>query len=78
MKQELPALKPREVIAALQKDGFVLRRQTGSHAILYKANIQRPLSIPIHTKDIPRGTLKAIIRQANLTISEFLKLLWIV
>jgi len=75
MKQELPALKPREVIAALQKDGFVLRRQTGSHAILYKANIRRPLSIPIHTKDIPRGTLKAIIRQANLTISEFLELL---
>jgi len=75
MKQELPSLKPREVIAALEQAGFSIRRQTGSHAILFKPGIPRPISIPIHPKDLPRGTLRAIIRQADLKIDEFLKLL---
>jgi len=75
MKQELPSLKPREVIAALERAGFLVRRQTGSHAILYKSGVRHPVSIPIHPKDLPRGTLRAIIRQADLKIGEFLKLL---
>jgi predicted RNA binding protein YcfA (HicA-like mRNA interferase family) len=72
---ELPALKPREVIAALESAGFVIKRQTGSHVILYKPGLRRPLSIHIHIKDMPVGTLRAIIRQASLTVEEFLKLL---
>jgi predicted RNA binding protein YcfA (HicA-like mRNA interferase family) len=75
MKQELPALRPKQVIAALVQAGFILKRQTGSHAILYKPDIRRPVTIPTHTKDLPIGTLRAIIRQANLTLDEFLKLL---
>lgn len=73
MKQELPALKSREVIAALERAGFSVKRHTGSHVILYKEGLNRPLTVPIHTKDLPIGTLRAIIRQANLTIDEFLK-----
>lgn len=75
MNPELPILKPREVIAALEKAGFSVKRQTGSHAILYKTGIPRPISIPIHTRDLPKGTLRAIVRQANLTVEGFLKLL---
>jgi len=75
MKQELPSLKPKEVISALERAGFLVKRQTGSHAILYKPDIRRPISIPIHPKDLPIGTLRAIIRQANLTVDEFLRLL---
>ncbi len=75
MKHELPALRPKEVIAALERAGFSLKRQTGSHAILYKPDIHRPISVPTHSRDLPIGTLRAIIRQANLTIEEFLKLL---
>jgi len=75
MKQELPSLKPKEVVVAPEQAGFLLKRQTGNHAILYKPGISRPISIPIHPKDMPRGTLRAIIRQANLTIEEFLKLM---
>ncbi|OGO05353.1 MAG: hypothetical protein A2Y91_05340 [Chloroflexi bacterium RBG_13_54_8] len=75
MKQELPALKPRELIAVLERAGFSIKRQTGSHVVLYKQGIKRPLTVPIHPKDLPRGTLRAIIRQANLTISEFRELL---
>jgi predicted RNA binding protein YcfA (HicA-like mRNA interferase family) len=75
MKRELPILKPKETVAALERAGFLLKRQTGSHAILYKPGTLRPISIPIHPKDLPRGTLRAIIRQANLTVEEFLKFL---
>jgi len=75
VKQELPALKPREVIAVLERVGFSIRRKTGSHVILYREGLKRPLTVPIHPKDLPRGTLRAIIRQANLTLEEFLKLL---
>lgn len=71
----LPSLKPREIVAALERSGFTIKRQTSSHVILYKAALRRPISIPIHSKDLPKGTLRAIIRQANLTIEEFLKLI---
>ncbi|MBM3143059.1 MAG: type II toxin-antitoxin system HicA family toxin [Chloroflexi bacterium] len=72
MKQELPSLKPREVVEALERVGFSIKRQTGSHIILYKSGLRRPLSIPVHPKDLPKGTIRAIIRQANLTVEEFL------
>ena len=75
MKRELPSLKPKELVAALERSGFLVKRQTGSHLILYKPGIPRPISIPVHTKDLPKGTLRAIIRQANLTVDEFLKLI---
>jgi len=46
MRQGLPVLKPRQVVAALEKAGFEVRRQTGSHVIMYKSGIRRPISIP--------------------------------
>jgi predicted RNA binding protein YcfA (HicA-like mRNA interferase family) len=75
VKQGLPALKSAQVIKALEKAGFELRRQSGSHVILFKSDLKRPLSVPLHSKDLPSGTLRAIIRQANLTLDEFLSLL---
>jgi predicted RNA binding protein YcfA (HicA-like mRNA interferase family) len=75
MSKELPVLKPVEVISALEKTGFVIRRQTGSHAILYRAGIHRPVTVPVHTGEMPKGTLRAIIRQSGLTVEEFIALL---
>jgi predicted RNA binding protein YcfA (HicA-like mRNA interferase family) len=75
VKQELPALKPKEVLKALERAGFQVKRQTASHVILYRPELKRPLTIPIHTKDLPLGTLRAIIRQANLSVDEFIRLL---
>lgn len=74
MREDLPVMKPREVIAALEKAGFELRRETGSHIIVYKPGVRRPISMPQHLKDLPKGTLRAIIREAGLTRDEFLKL----
>ena len=75
MRRELPVLKPKQVVAALEKAGFEVRRQTGSHVIMYKAGIHYPISIPQHPGDLPKGTLRAIIRQAGLTTKQFLELL---
>ena len=72
MRRELPVLKPKQVVAALEKAGFEIRRQTGSHIILYKSGIRHPISIPQHPGDLPKGTLRAIIRQAGLTVEQFL------
>ena len=72
MRQELPVLKPRQVVVALEKAGFQVKRQTGSHVIMYKSDIHHPISIPQHPGDLPKGTLRAIIRQAGLTVEEFL------
>ena len=75
MTRGLPVLQSKEIIKALERGGFILKRQTGSHAILYKPGLLRPVSVPVHTFDMPAGTLRAIIRQANLTVDEFLDLL---
>jgi predicted RNA binding protein YcfA (HicA-like mRNA interferase family) len=54
---KLPSISGRACIKALERAGFVVRRQEGSHVVL------------------DRGTLRAIIRQADLTVDEFLHLL---
>ena len=73
---KLPRLSGREVIKALLKTGFKEARQKGSHIILIKQSIKgkKALVVPNH-KEIDKGTLLEIIRQAELTRDEFFKLL---
>jgi predicted RNA binding protein YcfA (HicA-like mRNA interferase family) len=68
-------LKPRQVVAALERGGFVLLRVVGSHYQLFNDRTRRHTTVPYHNRDLPRGTLSAIIQQAGLTRDEFLKLL---
>jgi predicted RNA binding protein YcfA (HicA-like mRNA interferase family) len=70
---KLPALKPKEVIKVLEKAGFSFVRQKGSHRIYVKGNVG--ITIPYHNKDLKKGTLRHIIKQAGLTVREFLQLL---
>ena len=71
----LPVVSGREVVIALGKIGYVLDRQRGSHMILrQQAPPHRRLTVPDH-KDVAKGTLRAIIRQAGLTVEEFRDLL---
>ncbi|MFI5171767.1 MAG: type II toxin-antitoxin system HicA family toxin [Chitinophagales bacterium] len=58
-------MKPRELIKLLEKNDFVFVRQSGSHAIFKKAG-NKIIIVPIHSSDIPTGTLKAIFKDANL------------
>ena len=64
----------RDCVSALEKAGFVQKRQHGSHIILRRDEPFAQLVVPDH-KELDRGTLRAIIRQANLTIEQFNALL---
>jgi predicted RNA binding protein YcfA (HicA-like mRNA interferase family) len=58
-------MKPRELIKLLEKADFVFVRQSGSHAI-YKKPGYKIIVVPIHSKDIPTGTLNSILKDAGL------------
>ena len=70
-----PVVKPREAIKAFKKIGFVVDRVSGSHYILYKSSGRIRVSIPFHNRPIKRKTLKGIIKDAEITVEEFRKLL---
>ena len=69
----LQTITARNVIKKLKKAGFVFDRQAkGSHEIWYNPITKRRTTIPNHPGiDIPKGTLKAIIKEAGLTVEEF-------
>ena len=71
---KLPSFKPKALIKKFEKAGYVIDRQKGSHVILYNNKQGKRLTIPMHVKDLPKGTLLSIIKQAGLTKDEFLKL----
>lgn len=64
-----------EVIRKLRRAGFVFDRQAkGSHEIWWNPQTRVRTTVPHHPGDLPEGTLRAILRQARLSIDEFLKL----
>jgi predicted RNA binding protein YcfA (HicA-like mRNA interferase family) len=71
---KLPRLSGRDCVNALYKLGFREKRQHGSHIILRRDAPFAQLVVPDH-KELDRGTLRAIIRQANVSIDEFNALL---
>lgn len=73
---KVPSLNYDKVIKALQRQGWVIVRQRGSHLRLQKhlENETLKLTVPAH-KPIKRSTLSHIIRQARLTVDEFIELL---
>jgi predicted RNA binding protein YcfA (HicA-like mRNA interferase family) len=66
---KLPVISGAECIKALQKAGFVISSQKGSHVKL--KNGSRTVIVPNH-KELDRGTLRSIIAQAGMTVEEFL------
>jgi len=71
---KLPLISGKECIAALEQVGFYIKRRESSHVILRRDNPFAQVVVPDH-KEIDRGTLRAIVRQAGLSVDEFLKLL---
>jgi len=70
MGAKLPLLSGREVVRAFERDGWETARQRGSHIILVKAGSMATLSVPDH-REVARGTLRGLIREAGLTVEEF-------
>ena len=67
---KLKNIKSKEVLRILQKQGFEIRRQTGTHVILRKEN--RTVVVPIHREIMPIGTLKSIEKQSGVDFRELL------
>lgn len=71
----LPVVSGREAVKAFGKIGYEVDRQRGSHIILRQTEPpHRRLTIPDH-RELRKGTLRAIIRQAGLSVDEFAALL---
>jgi predicted RNA binding protein YcfA (HicA-like mRNA interferase family) len=73
---DLPVVRPRQLIRALERAGFFVHHIRGSHH--YLRHPDRPgllITVPVHTRDLKRGTLRAILRQAGLTPDDLRDLL---
>jgi predicted RNA binding protein YcfA (HicA-like mRNA interferase family) len=76
MNQKLPAVTAREVVRALERAGFAVSRTSGSHCrLIHVTDPARKVTVPVHSGDMKRGTLRAIIAQAGLSVAEFAALL---
>ena len=69
---QLPSLSGKEAVKAFEKLGWEVSRQSGSHIVLTKDGEMASLSVPNH-KTVAKGTLRSLLRAANLTIDEFVK-----
>jgi predicted RNA binding protein YcfA (HicA-like mRNA interferase family) len=70
---KLPVLTPRVVCKALERAGFVLIRQKGSHRMYLKDSFG--VTVPYHNKDMKPKTLKHIIQQSGMDLAEFVDFL---
>jgi len=68
---KLPVLGGHEVVRVFQKLGWEVARRRSIHIILTREGSAATLSVPDH-KEVARGTLRALIRAAGLTVEEFL------
>ena len=69
---QLPNLSGKEVVKAFENLGWEFSRQSGSHMVMTKEGEMASLSIPKH-REVAKGTLRSLIRAANLTADEFNK-----
>ena len=67
----LPILSGREAVKVFTALGWQFARQSSSHIVLVKEGVPVTLSVPDH-REVARGTLRSLIRDAGLTVAEFL------
>ncbi len=76
MSPKLQRVKPRELVRALKNAGFVAQKQQGSHLRMWRERDRRLVIVPMHQgKDVPTGTLRGILRDADISPEEFTQLL---
>jgi predicted RNA binding protein YcfA (HicA-like mRNA interferase family) len=74
MAPKPPLISGSEAVKAFKKAGWTFVRQKGAHAMLTKSGMKQTLSVPQH-KELARGTLAALIKDAGLTVKDFEQLL---
>jgi mRNA interferase HicA len=70
---KLPPIKPKELLRKLKDLGFIEDHATGSHIILYHPVSKKRTVIPFHLKDLPIGTLLAILRESGISRDEIIR-----
>lgn len=65
-----PSLTPKELINVLERNGFVLKRIQGSHHYYVNPLTGKIIVVPMHNKDLAKGTLHAILKQAGIEIED--------
>lgn len=66
----MKSFTPKDLTKLLKKNGFILDRVSGSHHIYMLADRSKRVIFPMHSKDLPKGTLHAILKQAGINPSE--------
>ena len=67
-------MTPKQLVRIFLRTGFVTDHQTGSHVVVRHPDGRRTV-MPLHTRELKRGTLIGILKQAGYTVNEFLTLL---
>jgi mRNA interferase HicA len=67
---KLPVMRAKELIRMLKKHGFIEHRQKGSHLIMVNKIKNKQVTIPVHNKPLKKGTLAAILRQTEVSVTE--------
>lgn len=68
---KLSSFSPKKLIKILKEFGFKLDHPTGSHFIFYNPQTKKRAVIPYHLKDLPKGTLMSILKEAGISRKEF-------
>ena len=71
----LPSLRPQDIISVLLKAGFKILRTRGSHFRFEHPVTKKKVTVSFHPGDVPKKTVFSILRQAGLSLAEFLKYL---
>jgi predicted RNA binding protein YcfA (HicA-like mRNA interferase family) len=74
MSNKLPVISGRQFVKVLEQFGFVMDRQRGSHMMLFRDNPPMTISVPDH-RELDRGTLRALLRQTDISPSQLADLL---
>jgi predicted RNA binding protein YcfA (HicA-like mRNA interferase family) len=69
----LPAVKSRQMVRALERAGFRVDRQKGSHLLLKRGPLR--VTVPMHSGDLKRGTVRSILEQAGIEEDQLIELL---
>ena len=71
---KFPSLTPKKLLSFLQKQDFIIDHTTGSHKVLYRKSDKRRVVIPFHCKDLPKGTMFAILNEAGFSKKDYLRI----
>ena len=72
---KIAGISSKKIIKILELSGFSIDHSTGSHFILYNSKNKKRAVVPFHKKDLPKGTIMSILREAGITRKDLEKLL---